>query len=209
MRSGDRSDGVSLLPVSQPADSDPDRGWEPRISLSAIQRYGAPAARRRCWTISTFQRAPFDGCATPEDAMGDKLVAAREVFVDADQRGQRGQQLARQACSWVVPCDFHWPKGGLFERIGHMFTTGTAYANTQNKHSAPGICTHSGASLFKLFRATGDRWLLDSRKSETPGHFTQSRARASALRATNRRAARPPAIGRPFFRPLAPDRDRQ
>jgi hypothetical protein len=42
-----------------------------------------------------------------------------------------------------------------------MFTTGTVYANTQNKHSAPGICTHSGASLFKLFRATGDRWLLE------------------------------------------------
>ena len=41
-----------------------------------------------------------------------------------------------------------------------MRTTGAVYANAQNKHGAPGICTHSGASLFKLYRATGDRSYL-------------------------------------------------
>ena len=37
-----------------------------------------------------------------------------------------------------------------------MKTTGSVYANVQNKHSSPGICTLSGDSLFKLYRATGD-----------------------------------------------------
>jgi hypothetical protein len=35
------------------------------------------------------------------------------------------------------------------------------YANTQNKHSAPGLCTFSGLALLKLFRATGDRLPLE------------------------------------------------
>jgi hypothetical protein len=35
------------------------------------------------------------------------------------------------------------------------------YANVQNKHSAPGICTLSGDSLFKLFRATDDKRYLE------------------------------------------------
>ena len=38
-------------------------------------------------------------------------------------------------------------------RIG---STGTVFANVQNKHSAPGICTHSGEALLRLLRATGD-----------------------------------------------------
>jgi hypothetical protein len=42
-----------------------------------------------------------------------------------------------------------------------MRTLGSVYANVQNKHSAPGICTLSGDSLFKLFRATGDRRYLE------------------------------------------------
>ena len=42
-----------------------------------------------------------------------------------------------------------------------MRTTGTVYANVQNKHSAPGICTLSGDSLLKLYRATGKRRYLE------------------------------------------------
>jgi hypothetical protein len=48
----------------------------------------------------------------------------------------------------------------MFGRAG-IHTTGSVYANTQNKHSAPGLCTLSGLGLLKLFRATGDRFYLD------------------------------------------------
>ncbi|MEI7677144.1 MAG: hypothetical protein WCJ03_10215 [Bacteroidales bacterium] len=37
-----------------------------------------------------------------------------------------------------------------------MKTTGVVFANTQNKHGSPGICTHSGLALLRLYRATGN-----------------------------------------------------
>ncbi len=37
---------------------------------------------------------------------------------------------------------------------------GSVWANVQNKHSAPGMCTHSPASLLKLYRATDDQKYL-------------------------------------------------
>jgi hypothetical protein len=48
----------------------------------------------------------------------------------------------------------------MFGKAG-IHTTGSVYANTQNKHSAPGLCTLSGLGLLKLFRANGDRFHLD------------------------------------------------
>jgi hypothetical protein len=51
------------------------------------------------------------------------------------------------------------------------------WANVQNKHCAPGICTLSGDSLFKLFRYTGKRLYLDQIQ-ETAHNLTQYLARA-------------------------------
>lgn len=65
------------------------------------------------------------------------------------------EECARLCSSWCVSYDFHFPADSAFGRLG-MRTTGSVYANVQNKHSAPGICTLSGASLLKLYRATGD-----------------------------------------------------
>ena len=42
-----------------------------------------------------------------------------------------------------------------------MHTAGAIYPNVQNKHAAPGICTLSGDSLLRLFRATGDTFYLE------------------------------------------------
>jgi len=42
-----------------------------------------------------------------------------------------------------------------------MHSTGAVWASVQNKHGAPGICTLSGDSLFKLFRFTGNPHYLE------------------------------------------------
>lgn len=42
----------------------------------------------------------------------------------------------------------------------NMKTVGSVFANVQNKHSAPGICTLSGDSLYKLYRWTKDERYL-------------------------------------------------
>lgn len=59
------------------------------------------------------------------------------------------------AITWVVSYDFHFPENSTVAHLG-AHTRGTVFANAQNKHSAPGICTLSGNSMLKLYRFTGD-----------------------------------------------------
>jgi hypothetical protein len=81
------------------------------------------------------------------------------------------EDTARQCASWCVSYDFTFPADTHFGRMG-MHTLGSVYASVQNKHSAPGFCTLSGASLFRLFRATGDRRYLQMCR-ETAHNITQ------------------------------------
>ncbi|MHA6483559.1 hypothetical protein ACX1C1_16860 [Paenibacillus sp. strain BS8-2] len=67
---------------------------------------------------------------------------------------KRAEEAADQAMSWCVAYDFRFPQNSTFGRLG-IRTLGSVIANVQNKHSAPGICTLSGDSLLKLYRATG------------------------------------------------------
>ncbi|MEX2382959.1 MAG: hypothetical protein WD490_11275 [Opitutales bacterium] len=69
-------------------------------------------------------------------------------------------RCAAYCATWVTSYDFRFPPHSTFGKLD-MLTTGTVWANVQNKHAAPGICTLSGASILKLWRATGDRVWLD------------------------------------------------
>ena len=70
-------------------------------------------------------------------------------------------EVAAGLCStWVVSYDYAFPSGSLFGKL-NMKTTGAVWANTQNKHAAPGLCTASGDCLFKLYRATSNDLYLD------------------------------------------------
>jgi len=63
-------------------------------------------------------------------------------------------EFAAHVCSsWTVSYDFEFPWESELSRIGAK-TTGTIFANIQNKHSAPGICTLSPVSLRKLYEWT-------------------------------------------------------
>ena len=64
------------------------------------------------------------------------------------------------AVTWVMSYDFHFPESSTAAQRD-VHTHGTVFANVQNKHSAPGICTLSGNSLLKLYRFTGDEKYLD------------------------------------------------
>ena len=71
----------------------------------------------------------------------------------------RAERVCWYALTWTMAYDFPFPPRSTFGRLA-MGTTGSTFANTQNKHSSPGLCTLSGQSVFKLSRATGDRSLL-------------------------------------------------
>lgn len=62
---------------------------------------------------------------------------------------------ACQMSSWIVPYDYAFPKDSYFGQLG-IHAAGSVWANVQNKHSAPGICTLSPSAYLKLYRATGD-----------------------------------------------------
>lgn len=65
------------------------------------------------------------------------------------------RDAAQQMSSWIVPYDYAFPAESYFGRLG-IRSAGSVWANVQNKHSAPGLCTLSPAAYLKLFRATGD-----------------------------------------------------
>jgi hypothetical protein len=65
-------------------------------------------------------------------------------------------ESAAGLCStWMVSYDYNFPTNSLFGKLD-MRTSGAVWANTQNKHGGPAICTASGDCLFKLYRATGN-----------------------------------------------------
>ncbi len=70
------------------------------------------------------------------------------------------QDVAHLFSTWVVSYDFEFPETSLFGRLD-IQSTGAVYANAQNKHAAPGICTYSGVELLKLYRATGNELYLE------------------------------------------------
>ena len=72
----------------------------------------------------------------------------------------RSIEMAYQFASWVVAYNFEFPAESLHGRL-KMQTAGTVIANTQNKHTAPGICTYSGSALLDLYRFTGDYYFLE------------------------------------------------
>ncbi len=67
---------------------------------------------------------------------------------------------ANQASSWCMSYNFKFTTDSTFGKL-NMQTLGTVFANVQNKHSAPGICTNSGLSLLKLYRATNKKDYLE------------------------------------------------
>ena len=68
--------------------------------------------------------------------------------------------MAEFCSSWVVAYNYHFPEGSEFSRLD-MKSTGCVFANVQNKHAAPGICTFSGYSLYQLYKWTKDEKYLE------------------------------------------------
>ena len=104
-------------------------------------------------------------CGGPADAMqnpdSESAYAMLESFMVLYEYSgdslwlKRAREMAHQFATWVMTYNYNFPKESLFGKL-EMQTAGTVWANTQNKHSAPGICTHSGNALLRLYRATGD-----------------------------------------------------
>lgn len=79
----------------------------------------------------------------------------------ADEKWLRYAQDTASLCAgWCVSYDYQYNENTQLYKRG-VSTAGAVWANVQNKHAAPGICTLSGSSLFRLYRATGDLKYLE------------------------------------------------
>lgn len=100
-------------------------------------------------------------CVDSESAFGllESFVVLYEVTGEAEWLDY-ARENAHYCASWVVSYNYKFPAASEFGRHG-MKSVGSVFANLQNKHSAPGICTLSGDSLLKLWRWTEDPLYLE------------------------------------------------
>jgi hypothetical protein len=106
---------------------------------------------------------PGDALQNPDSESSYALVESYSLLYDAtnhDKWLKYAKEGAKQFASWVVTGDYGFPIESPFYKAG-IHSLGAVYANTQNKHGAPGICTASGVALLRLYRATGDDFYRD------------------------------------------------
>lgn len=93
-------------------------------------------------------------CPDSESAFGMLESCIALYSVSGDEKWLKyAKDTAALCASWCVSYDYAYEKNTQFYRR-KIATTGAVWASVQNKHAAPGICTLSGASLFRLYRAT-------------------------------------------------------
>lgn len=131
---------------------------EPRYRTAA--EASAEAMHARLVRDGFTTGGPGEALQAPDSESGfallESFMVLHESAADDDVSWLgRAEDAAAYCATWVVSYDYPFPPRSLLGRWG-VRSTGAVWANAQNKHAAPGICTLSGSSLFRLYRATGD-----------------------------------------------------
>jgi hypothetical protein len=106
---------------------------------------------------------PGEILSAPDSESAFSLVESFVTLFEMTSDGfyiQATRDAIEQASTWVTSYDYQFPPQSTLAKSGAR-STGAVFANIQNKHGAPGICTLSGDSLFRFWRATGDALALD------------------------------------------------
>lgn len=109
-------------------------------------------------------------CGGPGDALqafdSESAYALVESYVTLYEHTKDNKWLAiaedaaKQFATWVVSYNYQYNDTTAFAKA-NIHTVGGVYANIQNKHSAPGMCTASGIGLLKLYRYTNNIFYLN------------------------------------------------
>lgn len=127
-------------------------------AIAAMERYYADFC-----TTGVTNGGPGEILSAPDSESAFALLESAVVLYEAtlDARWlEAAETLACFCSSWVVTYAYKFPAGSEFGRLG-INTVGAVFANIQNKHAAPGICTLSGDSLLKLYRYTKNSAYLE------------------------------------------------
>jgi len=101
---------------------------------------------------------PGDAMQNPDSESCYALLESFTILYDLTGEKkwlQYAEELAAQFTTWVMAYDYKFPAESTFGKLG-MSSLGAVFANAQNKHGAPGVCTFSGVALLRLYRHTGN-----------------------------------------------------
>lgn len=143
------------------------------LTLAAVY-YQQPNYLNTAREIAAYMNTNFTqkgiSCGGPADALqgfdSESSYALLESYTTLFEHTHdsvwlhAAENAAHQFASWVVSYNYHYNDSTAFGKIG-IKTIGTVYANIQNQHAAPGICTASGLALLKLYRFTNDIFYLN------------------------------------------------
>lgn len=106
---------------------------------------------------------PCEAMCAPDSESSFAMVESLVLLYEAT-KDEKWLDCAKDALhlfsSWVMPYSFAFPKDSMFGKFG-INTVGSVFANVQNKHSAPGICTASGDAIYKIYKYTENKAYLD------------------------------------------------
>ncbi len=106
---------------------------------------------------------PGEALCAPDSESAYAMVESTVLLYEAE-KDEKWLGYAKDSLhllsSWVMPYSYVFPRESEFGRLG-INTVGSVFANAQNKHSAPGLCTASGDAIYKLFRYTDNREYLE------------------------------------------------
>lgn len=110
---------------------------------------------------------PGDAMQNPDSESAYAMLESFTLLYELTRKPEwleRAKEMADMFISWEMPYNYAFPENSTMAKLD-VKTTGVVFANTQNKHGAPGICTYSGIALWRLYRATGDakymEWLKE------------------------------------------------
>lgn len=146
-------------------------GIEPLVRGAAW--FGEPRYLETAEILASYYSEHFLARGITCGGVGDALTAADSesnyallaglVHLHAATGNPQHLAWARQAadlfCTWVLGYDAILPEGTPLARLG-IQPRGAVFANTQNQHGAPGICTASGDALLALYQVTGEERYL-------------------------------------------------
>lgn len=127
----------------------------------------AKQAGERYYRDFVFQGLTYGGpgealCA-PDSESNYAMVESMVLLYEATQE-EKWLTYAKDSLhllsSWVMPYAYQFPTDCEFARL-KINTVGSVFANVQNKHSAPGLCTASGDAIYKLYKFTGNKAYLE------------------------------------------------
>lgn len=106
---------------------------------------------------------PGEALCAPDSESAYAMLESMILLYEAE-REEKWLKYAKDSLhllsSWVMPYSYEFPEDSGFARLG-INTVGSVFANAQNKHSAPGICTASGDAIYKLYKYTNCKEYLN------------------------------------------------